>query len=109
MRPTLDSRSLDQRVTIQVQSTSQDGAGQPVPAWTTLAQAWASILHKTGSETIKADQDTSTVQASVRIRSRSDVTAGMRVVHGSAIYEIRAVLPNARRAFFIDLVCALVN
>jgi SPP1 family predicted phage head-tail adaptor len=48
-------------------------------------------------EAIKAGAEASVVQASIRIRYRTDVTSAMRVVHGSTTYEIKAVLPDEGR------------
>lgn len=101
--------TLDQRVTIKSQSTTQDSIGQPLTTWSDVCTVWASILHKNGSESIKADQDTSKVPASIRIRTRSGITAAMRAYHGTTIYEIKAVTPDANRSGHMDLVCELVN
>ena len=100
---------LNSRVTIKQLTDGQDEIGQPVQMWTDLATVWANIKHKSGSETIKADQDVSIVQASIRIRRRTDVTAAMRVHHGATVYEIRAILPDEDRREHVDLVCERVN
>lgn len=60
-------------------------------------------------ETIKADADTSSVKASVRIRRRTDVDAGMRVYLGAVVYEIKAVLPDEEARDRLDLACEVVN
>lgn len=113
MRHDLDSRSLTERVSIRARNAGVDAAGQPVDAWTEVAEVWADILSRNGFETIKSDQDVATVRASIRIRDRSGITPAMRAVHlrGEAVvatYEIKAVLPvQGRRA--IDLACEVVN
>lgn len=96
---------LNSRVTIQAPGTAQDDAGQPLAAWSDVATVWANIALKSGLETIKGDAPVSVVQASIRIRYRTDLNAGMRVVHGSTQYDIRAVLPDNGRREFTDLVC----
>lgn len=94
-------------VTIQRLSTGQDEIGQPVSSWTEAATVWANIAHKSGLETIKADADVSVVQASIRIRYRTDIDAGMRVVYGALVYDIRAVMPDLSGRQYTDLVCIL--
>jgi SPP1 family predicted phage head-tail adaptor len=105
----MDSRTLRNVVKIQQLIDGQDEIGQPVQTWVDVATVRADILHKTGSESIKADKDVSIVQASVRIRRRTDVTPAMRVVHGSTTYEIKAVLPDEQSRERLDLVCEVVN
>ena len=106
----MDSRRLNRQVLIQRQSSSQDAAGQPVLTWTNLiatgdGKVWANIKMLSGVETIKAGAETSAVKASIRIRFRTDVTAAMRVTHGSTVYEIKAVMPDEAGRKFTDLAC----
>ncbi|TEA79833.1 phage head closure protein [Allopusillimonas ginsengisoli] len=97
---------LNRRITIQRQDTAEDEYGEPIPgAWVDVAPVWANIAHKSGLETVKSGVDVSIVQASIRIRYREDITAGMRVVHKSTVYDIRGVLPDESGREFVDLVC----
>ena len=101
--------TLNRRVTIERKTGGVDAIGQPLPeGWETLAQVWANVRHLSGSESIKADTVTSEVKASIRIRYRSDIDAGMRVVLGAKTYEIRAVMPDEVRRDYVDLVCEVV-
>lgn len=100
---------LNARVTIQQKSTTQDANGQPVLGWTTLATVWANIALQSGMESIRANKETSLVQASIRIRKRTDVTAAMRVVYSSMIFEIKAVQPDLINRDKVDLTCEVVN
>lgn len=105
----MNSRSLNRVVSIRERSTQRDAAGQPVETWTEVASVWASIRHPRGAEFIRAEKDVSIVQASIRIRRRTDVRADMRVHHGSTIYEIRAVLPDEVSREHVDLVCEVID
>lgn len=100
---------LNRRCVLQTPSTATDEIGQPIPGWTDVATVWADIRMKSGLEAIKAGAVVSTVQASIRIRYRSDVNAGMRVVHNLVAYEIKAKLPDVSGREFLDLVCEVVN
>ena len=100
---------LNNRVTIQQPATGQDEIGQPIPTWSTLAEVWANVRHLNGVETIKAGAEMSAVKASIRIRRRADVTAAMRVVLGSTVYQVKAVLQDEGKREWTDLVCEVVS
>lgn len=100
---------LKHRVTVKYLNSGQDDIGQPVQTWSDLASIWADIRHLNGSESLRADADSSIVKASIRIRRRTDVTPAMRVYHGSTIYEIKAVLPDEQNRERLDLSCERIN
>jgi SPP1 family predicted phage head-tail adaptor len=99
---------LNRRVVIQYLVDGQDEAGQPVQNWLPLATVWADIRHLSGVESIKAGGEASVVKASIRIRWRTDVTPAMRVVHGSTVYQIKAVLPDEESHERVDLLCEVI-
>ena len=103
--------TLRDRIRIQARSGGKDALGQPRPdAWADLVpyRIAADVRHRSGLSAIKADAEVSIVRASIRIRRRADVTAGMRVLHSGQIYDIEAVLPGETREY-IDLVCKKVS
>ena len=100
---------LNRKCQLQSPSQSVDELGQPVPGWTDVATVWADIRMKSGLESIKAGASVSTVQASIRIRYRAGINAGMRLVHNLQAYEILAVQPDVGGREFVDLVCQVVN
>ena len=99
---------LNRRCTLQSPSQSVDEIGQPIPGWTDVATLWADIRMKSGLESIKAGAPVSVVQASIRVRYRAGITAGMRVVHNLQVYEILAVQPDVGGREYVDLVCQVV-
>ena len=100
---------LNARCTLQQQGTATDEIGQPIPGWTDVATVWGDIRMRSGLESIKAGAPVSTVQASIRIRYRAGVNAGMRVVHNLTAYEILAVQPDVGGREYVDLVCQAVS
>ena len=100
--------NLDQRVTLQQPVAGQDAIGQPVTTWEAVATVWASVAYLSGLSAIKAGADVAQVQTSVRIRYRTGINAGMRVVHGAVVFDVRAVLPGDKNVF-LDLVCVATN
>ncbi|PIF38006.1 SPP1 family predicted phage head-tail adaptor [Delftia sp. 60] len=108
---TFRAGTLRDRIHIQRKTGGTDGWGTPEPeAWENISpgRIAANVLHKSGLGTIKADAEVSIVRASIRIRRRAGVDAGMRVLFGSSIYSIEAVLPGPTREY-MDLVCKLIQ
>ena len=100
---------LNRRCTLQAPGTTQDELGQPIPGWTDVATVWGDVRLRSGLESVKAGAVVSTVQASVRIRYRTGINAGMRVLVDSVPYEVLAVQPDVGGREYVDLVCQLVN
>jgi len=100
---------LNRRCLLQSPSTATDELGQPIPGWTDVATVWADIRMKSGLESIKAGAPVSVVQASVRIRYRTGINAGMRVLVDSVPYEVLAVQPDVGGREYVDLVCQVVS
>lgn len=106
---TLRAGELRDRITIQRKTGGKDAWGTPLPeGWEEVAKLQSNVRHLSGSESIKADADTSAVKASIRIRWRTGIDAGMRVLHAGQVYDIETVLPGARRQH-VDLVCLKVG
>lgn len=93
------------RIVVQQLAAGQDAAGQPVQTWSTVANLWADIRQLSGLAAIKAGADTSTVKASIRVCYWPSASAGMRVVHGSTVYDIQAVTHDVAQKRHTDLVC----
>ena len=107
----MDAGRLNARIRIEADGEYRDASGAWVTGWTTLAETWANVRHTSGAEAIKGDQIVSTARASIRIRYRTGLTAGMRVtvVSTGAIYSVLSVLPDLQRREFVDLVCEVVT
>lgn len=100
---------LNRRCTLQAPGTATDELGQPIPGWTDVATLWADVRLKSGLESIKAGSPVSTVQASIRIRYRAGINAGMRIVHNLTAYNITAVRPDVGGREYVDLVAEVVT
>ncbi|MBM7064826.1 phage head closure protein [Neisseria elongata] len=96
---------LRHRVEILQRVKEKDKSGATVMVWRPLCKVWADVRHISGSETMKHDVLSASVRASVRIRWREDITPDMRVKIGGKPYAIRAVIPDAAKRVFVDLVC----
>ena len=104
----MNAGTLDQHLTLQRRAAAVDEIGQPLgESWSDVAFLWASVRHLKGLESIKAGMPVSQVKASIRIRHRAGLDAGMRVLHGTAVYQVDAVLPHGRE--WVDLSCVLTT
>ena len=101
------SINLTDRVLIEQLGSSVDGIGQPVEAWTEVITVWANVKFLRGIESIKANQDTATVQVSIRTRKRAGITTAMRATFDGVVYSITAVLPQS--ASLMDITCEAIK
>ena len=104
----LNAGQLNRVITIQSRVAGVDAWGQPTQSWETLAITWAWIKAVSGAsaaEQMAGDQQTSSVNYSVRVRYRTDVTAGMRITtNGQTLDIVGVVLDHAGREY-TDIVC----
>lgn len=98
---------LNRQVRLQRRLDTQNVLGEKVSGWTDVATVWASVRQKSGLETIRSEMEMSIVTASIRIRYRTDVNAMMRVLDGTDVYDVQAVIYDKVKKEYIDLVCQI--
>jgi len=97
---------FNRRATLQAPQDGRDEEGQQLPQWVDVAPSLpCNIVANTGRAQIVAGGDVSLVRASIRIRWRTGVVPGMRIVHAGSIFMIKAVLPDYATRRYVDLVC----
>lgn len=101
----MEAGKLNRQVTIQSRDSGTDDAGQPVQTWTDHATVWADIRTQGGIATLRGGVATDVSGYSIRIRYRTDVTAGMRVVCDSVAYDVKHVLLDVAGRDWTDIVC----
>ena len=99
---------LRNRITVQAASQIQDETGQMLTDWTDVALVWASIQHVSGLSSNRSGMDVSSVKASIRMRFRTGLNAGMRILHKDTVYTIEAMLPDERRVY-LEMICSAKN
>jgi SPP1 family predicted phage head-tail adaptor len=84
-----------------------DAGGGRVRAWTSGDTVWANVAALSGGEQYRAQQVQADAQVRVTIRYRTGVTAAShRLLYGSRILKILAVLDPEERHERLDLYCA---
>ena len=98
---------LRNQIQIQRKVTAGGSLGHSSTTWENVFanKLWANIRYGSGSEAIRSGQEASLASVSIRIRWREGITAGMRVVHNGANFDIQAVMPDAVGRKHVDLVC----
>lgn len=101
--------ALDKRITIQqrnLASPQKTASGAPSESWGDVVSVWARIEPLTGREFLEAQSMQSVISVRIKIRNRSGVTAGMRVVRSTTVYNIEAVLPPKQADDDLVLMCS---
>lgn len=101
----MDAGKLSCRVMIQAPSTDEDGSGGRVNAWVDVGEVWARIQPLKGSALWQANQIDEKVNVRITIWHREDVRPGYRIVHGTAVYRVSAVLDPAMNREVLEITC----
>jgi SPP1 family predicted phage head-tail adaptor len=95
-------------VEIQSESASGDGGGGQTGPWASpaiVATVRARVEPLRGDERPRAMQIEAALTHRVTIRHRPDVTARMRLIFDTRIFNIRAVIDVQEQGRFLDLMC----
>lgn len=97
--------TLRHRITLQSYTAAPDSYGDPIKAWSDLADVWAAVEPLTGREYFQAQQTHAEVTYRVRIRYRGDVVPTMRIAYTGKTLEILAVIDVGERRREMHLMC----
>ena len=100
---------LDQRVTVERYTSTQDELGQPIESWAPLFTCWAAVEPLTGREYLAAQAAVSEVTARIRMRFRPWMTAQDRVIHNGTIYMIESLIDVRSENRELVLMCRAVG
>lgn len=93
-------------VDIEKQTETRSATGDVIVTWTAVASdVWAGIEPLRGREYFAAKQFNSEIEARIILRYRDDVTAKMRIVHGSDEYYIDSIINLNARDRELHLMC----
>lgn len=87
----VDPGKLNRQIIIQKPTDTPDGAGGDVRVWTPFLTLWAQVSPSTGTEPFFAEQMYPKLTVTFTIRYRKGITAAMRVVYGTRLFNIRSV------------------
>lgn len=96
---------LCHRIKLQTGTRTSDGAGGSTISWADTATVWASVEPVTGREPYAANQLQGQVSHKIQIRYRSGVTHGTRVLFGTRVFDVQAVLNDKEGDESLTLYC----
>ena len=96
---------LKQRVSIQTQSTTLDGYGEPANTWTTDSTVWASVFPLSGNEQQVAEGTTGIISHRVLMRYNTDASPEKRLLYGAKILGIESVINTNEADVQLELLC----
>lgn len=94
------------RVTFQNKTRTQDADGIEDTTWVNVSTAVnvpAQVRFLSGRELVTSGQQTSELQAEVKIYKRSDINESMRMVFDSNNYDILKIQPDETNQVFYTL------
>ena len=105
----MNAGKLDQRVTVERFTSTQDELGQPIETWAPLFTCWAAVEPLTGREYLAAQAAVSEVTARIRMRFRPWMTAQDRVIHNGTIYQIESLIDVRSENRELVLMCKALS
>lgn len=101
---------FNRRCVLQAPGGRDEYGQESATEWVDVATSLpCNVLANTGHAQIVASADVSLVKASIRLRWRTDVVPGMRVVQAGTIFMIKAVLPDFMGRRYVDLACEVAT
>lgn len=100
---------LRHRCRLEYEGRVQNESGGFDRAWLTAGEVWAEVAMPTGRMSPVAEQIEAVISAEIRIRPRSDIKAGWRLVEKrtGVTYKVEAPLLNNERDI-LRLLCSSV-
>lgn len=100
------SARLRHRISVEHKVETRDVYGGVIETWTALLTSLpAEIIALQGRELLAAQSLHAGVTARITVRHRNDITPMMRIKHGTQIYAIKAVIPDATQVKTMAILC----
>lgn len=105
---TFQAGSLDRRIRLDYPTVTRTATGGEETVWFIGASVWASKTSTSGGRLYSAESKNYDANLTFRIRARSDVVPGWRLVHGDDVFEIIAI-EEVGRSQLMDLAVRAIN
>lgn len=105
----LNCGKMNKRVSIQKSVAGYPAVndfGEPNIVWEELDEVWSSVEPLTGREFWAQQQIQSEITVRFRIRYRSDILNGMRILYNSAYYMIKSIIDPLEKHEELQLMCS---
>jgi SPP1 family predicted phage head-tail adaptor len=101
----MQAGKLRHRIVIQEKSVTRDEYNAEVITWTEVDTVWASVEPLSGREFLEGRLVEATVSHRITIRYLSGITPEMRVLWGSRVFDVEAILNIEERDKMMVLMC----
>ena len=102
----MGSGQLDQRVTFQSETKTDDGGGGETSVWANISTdptVWASVTTTGGGEGFSEERTNATSMAEFVIRNRGDLSEAMRILWDGEAYNIRHIDRMGSREMYLTI------
>ncbi|MBY6265569.1 head-tail adaptor protein [Azospirillum sp. 412522] len=100
---TTGAGDLDQRIRIEAKTRVPDEGGGSAEAWTLVASVWAKVWPVSGRERAEARQVQAATLMRFKVRYRTGLDAGMRIVWQGKAHNIRFIADAGPREPFLTI------
>ena len=101
----MEGGKIRHRVQLQSAVYSRNDYGEPIPVWTTYGTRWAEVKDLSGRELYQAQQINAEVTIGVKLRYMTGIEPAHRLLFGSRILEIGAILNPDNRKIELNILC----
>jgi len=91
------SGKMNKRVVLESNTPAQDGYGEPIESWSTIATVWAEQLSAKGSERFRGEQNSGFEDIVWRIRYRTDVDNLDRLTYNGKTYDLLGAIEEGNK------------
>ncbi len=97
--------ALRHRVVLETAIRSSDGGGGASVIWSPVAEIWAAIEPRAGSETVVGEATSGRISHQITVRHRNDIEPARRFRFGARVFDILAVLDIDERRRLLNCLC----
>lgn len=101
--------ALRHRLTLEYPQRTPDAAGGFTTTWLAVADVWAEITPRSGTERLEHDGQKSRLTHTIVVRTRPEITPERRFRLGPRLFEIRAVHAADAQNTRLRCLCEEVN
>ena len=102
----MQAGKLRHRIEIQSPQEVRDTNGEVANVWVSTAKVWAAVEPLSGRELWQAQQIQSEATIRVRLRFLSGLTTKHRILSGSRLLDVKAVINRDERNEELELLCS---
>jgi SPP1 family predicted phage head-tail adaptor len=101
----MEAGELRRVITIQTLTETPDGQGGITQGWSTFRHCWAAVKPMGGDERQQYAQLYPSASVHVTVRYTAGLSPKQRILYGSRVFDVLAVVDDEERHRQVDLIC----